>query len=236
MACVPTDEGWLYVALVLDRYARKLVGWAMSETMPRELTLAALDIALGWRDPGAGLPRHSDRGSQYAAKSCRKKLKARGITVSMRRKGDCWDNAQMESVNSTLKVECVNNVHFQTRAEARQANVEYVGCYNTERWHSSLGDISPAEYARRWRDGIDTEEKHLATVRPCVTHRRPAPVRRRRPSQPSVDNAYRASRRPLNGDRFTGPFREVQVGRDQHARVFVQPGSADRTVLRRRPG
>ena len=131
MPCVPTDEGWLYGALVLDRCARKLAGWAMSETMPQELTLAALEVALGWRDPGAGLPRHSDRGSQYAAKSCRKKLKARGITVSMCRKGDCWDNAQMESVKSTLKVECVDNVHFQTRAEARQANVEYIGCYNT---------------------------------------------------------------------------------------------------------
>ena len=89
MTCVPTDEGWLYVALVLDLCARKLVGWAMSETMPQELTLAALDVALGWRDPGAGLPRHSDLGRQYAAKSFRKKLKARGITASMSRKGDC---------------------------------------------------------------------------------------------------------------------------------------------------
>ena len=94
MTYVPTKEGWLYLALVLDLYARKLVGWAMSETMPQELTLSALDVALGWRDPDAGLVHHSDRGSQYAAKDYRSKLKARGITVSMSRKGDCWDNAQ----------------------------------------------------------------------------------------------------------------------------------------------
>ncbi len=103
MTYVSTDEGWLYLALVLDLYARKLVGWAMSETMPQELTLSALDVALGWRDPDAGLVHHSDRGSQYAAKDYRKKLKARGITVSMSRKGDCWDNAPMESVNGTLE-------------------------------------------------------------------------------------------------------------------------------------
>ena len=115
---VPTDEGWLYVALVLDLYARKIVGWAMSDTMPQELTLCALDVALGWRDPDAGLLHHSDRGSQYAAKDYQKKLKARGITVSMSRKGDCWDNAPMESVNGTLKVECVHDAHFQTREQA----------------------------------------------------------------------------------------------------------------------
>jgi putative transposase len=91
MTYVPTDEGWLYLALVLDLFARKLVGWAMSETMPQELTLRALDVALGLRDPDAGLVHHSDRGSQYAAKTYRNKLKARGIKVSMSRKGDCWD-------------------------------------------------------------------------------------------------------------------------------------------------
>ena len=87
MTYVPTGEGWLYLALVLDLYARKLVGWAMSETMPQELTLCALDVALGWRDPAPGLVHHSDRGSQYAAKDYRKKLKARGITVSRVAKG-----------------------------------------------------------------------------------------------------------------------------------------------------
>jgi transposase InsO family protein len=173
MTYVPTDEGWLYLALVLDLYARKVVGWAMSETMPQELTLCALDVALGWREPVAGLVHHSDRGSQYAADDYRKKLKARGITVSMSRKGDCWDNAPMESVNGTLKVECVHDVHFETRDQARQAIVEYIGYYNTERRHSSLGNIAPAEFERRWRAGIKPEEQRAALVKHRVTHRRP---------------------------------------------------------------
>ena len=151
MTYVPTDEGWLYVALVLDLYARKLVGWAMSETMPQELTLHALNVALGWRHPGASLVHHSDRGSQYAAHAYRDRLEALGITVSMSRKGDCWDNAPMESVNGTLKVECVHDEHFETREQARQAIVEYIGYYNTERRHSALGYIAPAEFERRWR-------------------------------------------------------------------------------------
>lgn len=176
MTYVPTKEGWLYLALVLDLYARKLVGWAMSETMPQELTLNALNVALGWRNPGAGLTHHSDRGSQYAAKDYRRKLEALGITVSMSRKGDCWDNAPMESVNATLKVECVNDVQFQTRAEARAAIVEYIGYYNTERRHSSLGNVTPQEFERRWRAAAKPEaEKCLESVRHRVTHRRPVP-------------------------------------------------------------
>lgn len=175
MTYVPTKEGWLYVALVLDLYARKLVGWAMSQTMPQELTLCALDVALGWRDPAPGLVHHSDRGSQYAAKDYRKKLEARGITVSMSRKGDCWDNAPMESVNGTLKVECVHDECFETRDQARKAIVEYIGYYNTERRHSSLGNIAPAEFERRWRAGIKREENAASTSGHRVTHRRPVP-------------------------------------------------------------
>ena len=175
LTCVPTGEGWLYLALVLDLYARKLVGWAMSETMPQELTLCALDVALGWRDPGAGLVHHSDRGSQYAARDYQRKLAARGITVSMSRKANCWDNAPMESVNGTLKVECVNDVHFETREEARQAIVEYIGYYNTERRHSSLGNIAPAEFERRWRAGVQLIDLDIAPLRHRVTHRRPVP-------------------------------------------------------------
>ncbi len=158
---VGTDEGWLYVALVLDLYARKLVGWAMSEAMSLELTLCALDVALGWRDPDTGLVHHSDRGSQYAANGYRGKLEALDIMVSMSRKGDCWDNAPMESVNGTLKVECVHDAHFQTREQARLAIVEYIGYYNTERRHSSLGYVSPAEFERRWRAGSNPTPQEL---------------------------------------------------------------------------
>ena len=159
---VPTDEGWLFVALVLDLFARKIVGWAMSDTMPQELTLAALWVALGWRDPDAGLVHHSDRGSQYAANDYRGVLKARGITVSMSRKGDCWDNAPMESANGTVKVECVNDEHFKTRAEAERAMVEYIGYYNTERRHSALGNLSPAEFERRWRAEMNQVTKETS--------------------------------------------------------------------------
>jgi transposase InsO family protein len=159
---IPTDEGWLYLALVLDLFSRKLVGWAMSETMPQELTLSALSVALGWRDPEPGLVHHSDRGSQYAAADYRKVLRARGITVSMSRKGDCWDNAPMESANGTVKVECVHGEHFRTRAEARQALVEYIGYYNTERRHSALGNLSPAVIELRWQ--ATTAKSHVGVT------------------------------------------------------------------------
>ena len=155
MTYVPTAEGWLYLALVLDLFARKIVGWAMSETMPQELTIEALQVALGWRDPPMGLIHHSDRGSQYAAKDYRKVLKARGITVSMSRKGDCWDNSPMESANGTLKVECVHGENFKSRDEASQAILEYIGYYNTERRHSSLGYVPPSHFERRWRAEIE---------------------------------------------------------------------------------
>jgi putative transposase len=148
---VPTAEGWLYLALILDLFSRKFVGWAMSDAMPQELTLQVLHMALGWRDPPDGLMHHSDRGSRYAAHDYRNVLAARGITVSMSRKGDCWDNAPMESANGTVKVECVHGAGFKTRAEAAQALVEYFGYYNTERLHSSLGYLTPSAFERRWR-------------------------------------------------------------------------------------
>lgn len=148
---IPTGEGWLYLALVLDLFSRKMVGWAMSDAMPQELTLEALSMALGWRNPPDGLVHHSDRGSQYAANDYRNVLKARGITVSMSRKANCWDNAPMESANGTVKVECVHGEDFETRDQAARAIVEYLGYYNTERLHSSLGYLTPSEFERRWR-------------------------------------------------------------------------------------
>ena len=152
---VRTDEGWLYLALVIDLFARKIVGWASSDSMPQGLTIEALRVALGWRDPDAGLVHHSDRGSQYAAGDYRKILAARGITVSMSRKGDCWDNAPMESLNGTLKVECVHGEHFRTREQAHLAIIEYIGYYNTERRHSSLGYVPPVQFECRWRTQVE---------------------------------------------------------------------------------
>jgi putative transposase len=156
---VRTDEGWLYLALVIDLFARKIIGWASSDSMPQGLTIEALRVALGWRDPEAGLVHHSDRGSQYAAGDYRKVLAARGITVSMSRKGDCWDNAPMESLNGTLKVECVHGEHFRSREQARQAIIQYIGYYNTERRHSSIGYMPPAQFERRWRAQVDNCEQ-----------------------------------------------------------------------------
>lgn len=158
MTCVPTTEGVLYVALILDLYSRKMVGWAMSHAMPQSLTLRALSMALGWRKPPAGLIHHSDRGSQYACRDYQAALREQGIKVSMSRKGNCWDNAPMESANATVKVECVHPMRFETRSEAAQALVEYLGYYNTERLHSSLGYQTPSEFERRWSD----EHKRVA--------------------------------------------------------------------------
>ena len=173
ITCIATDEGWLYLALVLDLFARKLVGWAMNQTMPQELTLRALDVALGWRNPDAGLIHHSDRGSQYAANQYRGKLAALGIAVSMSRKGDCWDNAPMESVNGTLKVECVHDMHFETREQARLAIVEYIGYYNTERRHSSLGYVTPAQFELSWSAGSELKPQGLSQ---CAATRYPPPA------------------------------------------------------------
>ncbi len=188
---VRTDEGWLYLALVLDLFSRKIVGWAMSDSMPQELTIEALRVAIGGRDPGAGLVHHSDRGSQYAAGDYRKILAARGITVSMSRKGDCWDNAPMESVNGTVKVECVHGEHFATREQARRAILEFIGYYNAERRHSSLGYLTPVQFERHWQQAQEVRPLLDALTR--VDHRRPVPVRRKRPNRPSVDNAHRSA-------------------------------------------
>lgn len=147
---VDTDEGWLYVALVMDLFSRRLVGWAMSDRIDTRLTMDALALALGLRDPPAGLLHHSDRGSQYCAHNYREVLKNRGITVSMSRRANCYDNAPMESANGTLKVERVYDEHYATRQEAIDDLTEYIGYYNSERRHSALDYDSPVQFERRW--------------------------------------------------------------------------------------
>lgn len=147
---IPTDEGWLYLAGVLDLCSRTAVGWSMSETLEKRLVLDALNMAYRRRRPGKGLIHHSDRGSQYASDDYGDLLKSYGMRMSMSRKGDCWDNAVMESFFGTLKNELVHHRKYRTRAEARQDIFEFIEVfYNRERLHSSLGYMSPAAYEKR---------------------------------------------------------------------------------------
>ncbi|WP_371746144.1 IS3 family transposase [Myxococcus sp. CA040A] len=142
-----TSEGWLYLAVVLDLFSRRVVGWSMSERIDRQLVLAALDMALAGR--AAPDLYHSDRGSQYASEDYRERLAEHGITCSMSRKGNCWDNAVVESFFSSLKMELVHTRRFRTHDEATLALFEYIEVfYNRKRRHSSPGYVSPAEYER----------------------------------------------------------------------------------------
>ena len=147
---VDTAEGWLYVAGVLDRHTRRCVGWAMEDTLATSLPLAALDMALQHRRPAAGLVHHSDRGVQYASAAYRQRLAAAGVRPSMSRKGNCYDNAAMESFWSSLKRELVHRERFATRAEARAAVFDWIEIfYNRERLHSALGFQSPVDFEKQ---------------------------------------------------------------------------------------
>lgn len=145
-----TNEGWLFLAAVVDLYSRMVVGWAVSALIDRHLVLKALDMAIKRRCPGAGLLHHSDRGSQYASEDYQKALEARGIACSMSRKGDCYDNAAMESWFGTLKTELGET--FETHAEGKRQLFDYIEVfYNQRRRHSALGYVSPAEFERKNR-------------------------------------------------------------------------------------
>jgi putative transposase len=146
---LPTREGWLYLAVLLDLYSRRVVGWAMSERNDEALTLAALEMALDQRQPAPGLIHHSDRGTTYASGTYQDVLAQHGAVCSMSRKGDCWDNAVVESFFSTLDVECENGDMFSSRSAARREVTEYIlGFYNPTRLHSYLGFMSPMEFER----------------------------------------------------------------------------------------
>jgi transposase InsO family protein len=144
-----TREGWLYLAAVEDLYSRKVVGWSMSKRLTRCLVTDALEMAIDRRFPGEGLMHHSDRGSQYASEDYQRLLSKHGITCSMSRKGDCYDNAPMESFFATLKKELIHYEDYETREEARQSIFEYIEVfYNRIRRHSALDYKSPDEFER----------------------------------------------------------------------------------------
>ena len=146
---VPTADGWLYLAVVEDLFSRMIVGWAMDGTMTSRLVVDALEMAVRRRLPGDGLVAHSDRGSQYASAHYQGLLGRHGITCSMSRVAQCWDNAPVESFFASLKRELVHSERYTTRDEARASIFEYVEVfYNRVRRHSSLGYVSPAEFER----------------------------------------------------------------------------------------
>lgn len=143
---IPTQEGWLYLASILDVYSRRVVGWAMDVHMETDLVERAWQMAVQQRHPAPGLLSHTDRGSQYTSDSYWQALEVAHCQVSMSRTGNCWDNAVMESFHASLKGECADH-SFATRQEARSAVFEYIEVwYNRQRIHSSLGYLSPLEF------------------------------------------------------------------------------------------
>ena len=155
---IPTQNGWLYLATVMDLYSRKIVGWSMDTNMKASLVNDAITMAIWQRRPAKGLIWHSDRGSQYCAKSHREILKDHGIVQSMSRKGDCWDNATSESFFSILKRELVELNNFVNQKEASAAIFEYIEVfYNKIRAHSTVGYLAPIEF-----------EENKKTFKQCV--------------------------------------------------------------------
>jgi transposase InsO family protein len=147
-----TGSGWTYLSVIVDLFSRRVVGWALDNNMRAELVTKALEQAVGLRQLEPGLIFHSDRGSQYASAAYQKALAAAGITPSMSRKGDCWDNAVAESFFSTLKRELVSKCYWLNMKAVRMAIHEYIEAfYNGRRKHSTNGNLSPVEYERRFQ-------------------------------------------------------------------------------------
>ena len=147
---ISTNQGWLYLAVVMDLYSRRIVGWSMSRWINRHLVIDALNMAIGARRPEAELIHHSDRGSQYTSDDFRNELLKHKINCSMSARGNCYDNAVVESFFGLMKREWVNRVRYRTRAEARADVFEYIECfYNRKRRHGYLGNISPVAFEKK---------------------------------------------------------------------------------------
>ena len=154
---IPTNEGWLYLATVIDLYSRRIVGWSMDDTMKVSLVNDALNMALISRQPSKGLIWHTDRGSQYASYAHKDLLKQHGIKQSMSRKGNCWDNAVAESFFHTLKTELIYHEIYETKAQANQSIFEWIEVYyNRQRMHSSNNNLSPVEFEEKMMLQVET--------------------------------------------------------------------------------
>jgi putative transposase len=157
-----TAQGWLYLAVVLDLFSRRIVGWQLSDRMKRGLAIEALQRAINLRQPLAGLIHHSDRGSQYCSDDYRRMLRDHGFVASMSGRGNCYDNAMVESVFKTIKSELIWRTAFATRDQASKAIGQYIeGFYNSCRRHSRLGYVSPATFEATFRAGIKAERNAL---------------------------------------------------------------------------
>jgi transposase InsO family protein len=149
---LPTSAGWIYLAVVLDLFSRRVVGWATSDRLGDGVALAALTMSLARRRPTVGLVHHSDRGSQYISDDYGAVLARHGMVISLSRRGNCWDNAVAESFFSTLKVEIVGDTTWLTHADAQGALFDYIEVfYNSQRRHSSLGYVSPRAFEAQWQ-------------------------------------------------------------------------------------
>ena len=151
---IPTGQGWLYLAVVMDLFSRRIVGWSMRDSMRSEIVIDALEMAWLQRSPGKdrGLIFHSDRGSQYASYEFNQVLNERGITPSMSRKGNCWDNACSETLFGSLKVERLHGMRFQTIRQAKDETLDWLLWYNRTRLHSTLKYVSPMQFEQQWQD------------------------------------------------------------------------------------
>jgi putative transposase len=151
---IPTEEGWLFLAVVMDLFSRRIVGWSMQDNMRSEIVIDALEMAWFQRSPdkNAGLIFHSDRGSQYASREFNQVLSEHRITPSMSRKGNCWDNACSETLFGSLKVERLHGMRFQTIRQAKDETLDWLLWYNRTRMHSTLKYTSPMQFEQQWQD------------------------------------------------------------------------------------
>jgi putative transposase len=149
---IPTDEGWLFLAVVIDLFSRRVVGWSMQPEMHSKLAIDALEMAWLRRSPARNAEHifHSDRGSQYASREFSRLLQKCGITASMSRKGNCWDNAPSETLFASLKVESLHGQRFQTIRQAKDQTLAWLLWYNQTRMHSTLGYVSPIQFEQQW--------------------------------------------------------------------------------------